>query len=231
MACAPSEIIDPQLGVGGSTPSPIKLRNTGEEVLEGINLSAESNQSGLTMEFTTSFFKSLEGAGEEKTNLVITSAEFVGNYDIVVTASVQDPEFEDSAKIILNTLEKGELNKSQLYTKITFTEDLLLANPECLELTEMLKEAEKAINESRFVDANEQIEKAIRGCRYLIAAKETLLEEPSPIERIYNRIFGLTSKNRVLSYILIIVGIFTLLTLSLMWERHRKRRELKKKKS
>ncbi len=211
--------------------SPIRLRNTGKEVLENINLSASSNNTGLTMEFTKSFFKSLGVNEEEKTNLVITSPEFLGNYEIVVTASVQNPEFEDSAKIILNTLEKGELNKTQLYTKITFTEDLLLANPECLELMELLKEAEKAVNESRFVDANDQIEKAIRGCRYLIAAKETFLEEPSPIERIYDRIFGLTSKNRVLSYVLIIAGIFTLLTFSLLWERFRKGRELKKKKS
>lgn len=208
----------------------IKITNTGDQVLENINLSAESNMSGITLSYTKSFFSSLEVGGEEKTNLVIESSEFLGTYSIIIKASVQNPEFEDTAKIILTTLEKGELNKTQLLTKITFTKDLLLANPECLELNELLTEATKMINESRYAEANNQIEKAVRGCRYLIVAKETMQEKPGTLKRIYDRIFGLTSYNRVLIYVLAIVGIFTLLTFSLLLEKSKNKKKLKKKK-
>lgn len=161
---------------------------------------------------------------------MIESSELLGTYSVIVKANVQNPEFEDTAKIILTTLEKGELNKTQLLTKITFTQDLLLANPECLELNELLTEATKMINESRYAEANDQIEKAVRGCRYLITAKETLQEKPGTLKRIYDRIFGLTSYNRVLVYVLAIIAIFTLLTFSLLWERSRTKKKIKESK-
>jgi hypothetical protein len=132
---------------------------------------------------------------------------------------VRDPEFKDSAKIIMTTLEQGELNKTQLNTKITFTRDLLLANPECLELNEMLTDAQREINKSNFKKANELIEETIRYCRYMLASKESMQEKPSLLQRIYDRIFGLTSKRQVLIYGSIIVGVFVLLTLSLLIER------------
>jgi hypothetical protein len=212
--------------------SPIRLVNQGDKPLEGITLTAWTNISNVKLEFTQKEFASL-GVGEEKrTNLIITSPEFLGSYEITVEATVKNPEFKDSAKIILTTLEKGELNKTQLNTKITFTRDLLLANPECLELNEMLRDAQSEINKSNFKRANELIEETIRYCRYLLASKESMQEKPSLLQRIYDRIFGLTSKRQVLIYGSVIVGVFVLLTVSLLVERMAigKRARLNRKK-
>ncbi len=211
--------------------SPIKLVNTGDKPLNGIDLTATTNISGVELEFTKTHFDSL-GVGESaKTNLIISSPEFLGTYEVTVTANVQDPVFSDSAKILLTTLEKGALNKTQLNTKITFTRDLLLSNPECLELNELLMQAEEQINQSNFVRANELIEETIRYCRHLVTSKDTVVEKPGFLERLYLRIFNLTSKRQLLIFGSVIVLVFVVLTASLVIERIRTKQTIKRKKS
>ncbi|MFH1399338.1 MAG: putative Ig domain-containing protein [Candidatus Woesearchaeota archaeon] len=215
----------------GTIVSTIKIRNTGEELLSGITLSAESNHSGITFEFVKSFFESLAVDEEQKTSLIIQSPDLTGNFEIIIRADVTDPEFSDTAKMILYTIEKGELNETQLNTKITFTRDLLLANPECLELTELLEEAQAEIANGSLIKANELIENTIRYCRYLLTSKETMKEKPSEIQKLYDKIFLFTPLKRVKSYVIIIVVVFSLLTISLLWERHRKTRAVRKARS
>lgn len=210
--------------------SPINIVNTGDKTLTGIDLSAATNITGVELEFTTTHIDSL-GAGEsQKTNLIITSPDFLGSYEITVTADVKDPMFSDTAKIVMTTLEKGSLNQTQLNTKITFTRDLLLSNPECLELNELLTEASAEVEAGNYVRANELIEETIRYCRYLVTSKESVKEAPSLFETIYMRIFNLTSKRQLLIFGSVVVGVFMVLTLSLVIEKIKVKKDIKKRK-
>jgi hypothetical protein len=210
--------------------SPIRLVNTGDKPLQGIKLSASTNISGIKLEFTKDSFAALAPGESARTDLIITSSEFLGSYEITVKADVANPVFTDTAKIIITSLEKGSLNTSQLNTKITFTKDLLLANPECLELNELLTQAQDQIALDHMVRANELIETAIRDCRYLLAAKETMMEKPSLLEQWFTRIFGLTSKRQVTIFASVIVGVFVILTISLIIEKANVKKDIRKKK-
>jgi len=102
----------------------------------------------------------------------------MGTYEIVVIANSDEPKYQDMAKFFINSIEFGKANKTQLNTKITFTRDLLSSNPECLELSELLTEAELSINSREYTKASQLIDDVIDNCRYLISAKTALEETP-----------------------------------------------------
>ncbi|MBS1266106.1 MAG: hypothetical protein MAG795_00071 [Candidatus Woesearchaeota archaeon] len=212
----------------GTVVTPIRLINNEDEALNDINLSAEVNNTDIEFEFTKDTFETIGPGEEAKTNLVMTAPDIIGSYEIVVHADVASPEYSDSAKIHLATIEKGQVNETQLNTRISFTRDFLLSNPECLELNELLNEAKAAINSSRLDEATQIIDETVRYCRYLIASKETMTQKPDVFHRFFYRIFGTTSNRRIILYSIAIVSVFTLLVLSLLLERHRVKRRLKK---
>jgi len=211
----------------GTVVTPIRLINNEDEALTDINLSAEVNNSDITFEFTQDSFKSIAPGEEAKTNLIMTAPDLLGTYEIVIHADVADPEYSDSAKIHLATIEKGSVNETQVNTRISFTRDFLLSNPECLELNELLEEAKGAINSSRLEEASQIIDEVTRYCRYLIASKETMTQNPDAFHRFYYRVFGTTSRRRIILYSIAVVSIFTILVMSLLLERHRVKRRLR----
>ncbi len=82
----------------------------------------------------------------------------------------------------MSSIELGQWGPEELNTKIAFTRDLLEENPECLELNEQLMEAQKLISKSDYKRAQLLIQSVVDTCRYLITAKEPIIEEPTPGE-------------------------------------------------
>ncbi|GAG32304.1 unnamed protein product, partial [marine sediment metagenome] len=205
---------------------------SGNTTFSGIRLSASSNNTELTMSYTVDYFAQLEPGEEQVTNLIITSYTSQGTYEIVVSANITNPESSDSAIIMINSIEKGTYSPEELNTKIAFTRDLLSSNPQCLELNELLLRAEIAVNNNNLDEASELLGIALENCRFLVTQVEE--EEPAALTllgAVYESIFGPTLPwRRTRRYLIITVVIFVLLLLSLLTERFRIWRYVKKRK-
>ncbi len=193
---------------------PITLDNYGNKTLNEVRLYANSSRDDVDIFLTQDYFKVIKSESQEKTELIVTTKNIYGGFDIVVTAEIQDPPFNDTAKIIMATLEKGEHNSSQLYTKVSFTRDLLKSNEQCLELNEMVKEAENLISQGKYSSAEQLLQSTIEACKYLVStkqSKEELKVEQRPIK------FEISLKNNTFILITIISISFILLVIILYW--------------
>ena len=87
--------------------------------------------------------------------------------------------------------------------KLKFTADLFKENPECLELNELLLQAETALKNNEFKKALVLTESAINACRQLVGA-ERLKPKKAKLEKVieFNRILPF-----VIATILIILGL------------------------
>ena len=74
-------------------------------------------------------------------------------------------------------MERGQFNKTLIVSRIAFTKDLFKENPECLDLNEVLDEADNALAAEKYGEANELIESAVRSCRDLITSKAEPIEQ------------------------------------------------------
>ncbi|MGB9749142.1 MAG: hypothetical protein ACP5H9_01340 [Candidatus Woesearchaeota archaeon] len=159
---------------------PLEIVNSGNETLEGITLEAFSERD-VSMAFAKNSFEKIPKNSKERTELIVVSYKTYPSYEIVVKAKVKKPEFEDSAKILINSIELGSESEKEFNTKITFTRDLLRENPECLELNELLNKVEDYIRNKEYEKANAMIESTIRACKYLLTSKSPIKEKPARI--------------------------------------------------
>jgi len=156
----------------------IRLVNNGDQVLKGITLSAEVNETDADIEFSKSYFSQLQPGEEVKTELVITAYKLLNNYEIILWANVTEPAYNDKVVIYVNAIEKTRGNQSVASTKITFARDLLSSNPECVELNEFLKKAQNSMNQGDYLQASEIMDSVIQGCKYLVSQSKLKDERP-----------------------------------------------------
>ncbi|NQV08527.1 hypothetical protein HQ529_01595 [Candidatus Woesearchaeota archaeon] len=171
--------LEPTTYANGSVMTPILIQNLGNETLEEITLSASSDNKDLNLSLSIYFIEKLEIDEKVETILLITPGRSYDSYEVVVKASVKAPKFGDSAKIFISSLMKGEHNETQINTKITFMEDLLVSNPECLELNEALESAKTLLSEGRYEESNKIIDSVIESCKYLLSAGGGIIEKLS----------------------------------------------------
>ena len=168
--------------------APITLNNYGDITLKEVSLTASVNSSVIKLRFTKDYFETIEKKTSVKTNLIIESYTALGSYEVVVFADIKDPEFNDSAKFFMSSIELGQWSQEEFNTKIAFTRDLLEENPECLELNEQLIDAQKLIAKSDYKRAQLLIQSVVDTCKYLITTKEPIIEEPAREETRGERI-------------------------------------------
>jgi hypothetical protein len=109
------------------------------------------------MSFDTDYFSEISPNSQKKVNLTVVSFRTQGRYEIEIKGIVDNPSFNDSAIVLIDSLQKENEKDSEITTKtmITFAKDLLSTNPKCLELNEMLKEIEDDLNQKRYDIAEE----------------------------------------------------------------------------
>ena len=159
---------------------PISLINSGDVLLKNIFLKAGVSKDGLFREdllasFDNSVIDSLK-IGEEKdlTLIVDANTEEYGLYEITLNATVGDPEYNDWAKIFINVEETEDILE-----RILFTEEFVIGNPECVELTELVEEARGFLNAGAIDESYKKLDEALEACR-------TAIEQP-PMVRIKNQ--------------------------------------------
>jgi len=207
---------------------PITLKNTNNFTLTDIELETVSPLAGISMRLDQNKFKTL-GPGEElQTMLIIWTNKTYGSYELVITARVNNPPFEDTAKLYINSFARGEANKTQYNTKVDFARDLLEANEECLELNELLDEAKKAIEVEQYEKADLLLQTTIESCRFLITDKEALLEQPWQ-RTLIDRIKGLLLKYRLLAIVCLGAVIMAAIIITYVIKKTRGSKQVKKK--
>jgi len=200
--------------------APITLNNYGDTDLKEVSLTALVNNSVIKLKFTKDYFGIIEKKSSVKTNLVIESYTALGEYEVVVSASIRDPEFNDSAKFFMSSIELGQLSQEEFDTKITFTRDLLEENPECLELNEQLVLVQNLISQSDYKKAQLLLQSVVDTCKYLITTKEPIIEEPTHEK----------TESEKTRYIAVIAGIIFIIILFLYLMSHKAGSKRKHKK-
>ena len=192
---------------------PVTLDNYGNHTLKNITLSANSTHESAELFLTKDRFDIIPAGHKERTELLVTAKNIHGRFDIWISAQVQEPFYNDTAKIIMATLEKGEHNSTQLNTKVTYTEDLLKANRECMELYEMVSEARRHIQEGRFFTADEILQSATEACKYLVS-----LERPQDIAVTRRSTdIRLSLQNNAFIIMFLIAASFVLFVVLIYW--------------
>ena len=134
----------------------------------------------MTTRFSQPEIALLEPGAETNSTLYITNFRTDGTHEIRVFADVRDPAVNDTAVILINSLEQRSSGEAT-DTRITFARDLVSSNPECLELNELLSQAQRAVRTNQNAEADELITAAIEGCRYLISESNKQREAPDRI--------------------------------------------------
>jgi hypothetical protein len=107
---------------------------------------------------------------------IITNTNATGTYEIILTATSKSPYYTDSASFFVNLVELGWKEKIKAQEKIVFLQELLLGNPECLELQEILNQAKKEFENKNYAASLNLAENAIQACKYAVVSKGKTLE-------------------------------------------------------
>jgi hypothetical protein len=148
---------------------PLRIVNEGPISLEGIDLMALLAKDGILSEdFEISLSKGIIsslpiGASENLTLTVILTDE-VGIYEININAEVSKPDYSESAKIFIK-VEEGET----LGERLLFAEELVVENPECAEIKELVDESRDYLNRGDFTNAEIKIVEAVNACKASIS--------------------------------------------------------------
>ena len=199
----------------GKIVVPIKLQNKGQMDLRGIRITAMATLEGIKTELEKDYFGELLIGKEEKFDLtVLSDANAKGSYEIIINATVESPAYSDTASFFVNLIEMGWQEKIKAQEKIIFLEELLIGNPECLELKELLNDAKKALEANDFKKAIDMADKAIEACKYAVSSKGKVVQ--------VKRTFGVN--NFILIFTASLLGFLLLLFIFNSYKRARFKR-------
>lgn len=155
---------------------PLKINNPSQSPLTGVTLTASVSKGGVprndfSVVFTRDKFDSIAAGNTELTELTlkIDNAEN-GDYEVNIAANVTNPKYSDWAKVYL-TVNEGKA----IFERIVFTEKLIVDNPECLELKELVDEARRQYDLGNYDSAQQQIDEAIESCKKSIEQRGSSL--------------------------------------------------------
>ncbi|MDP3026561.1 MAG: hypothetical protein Q8N63_02545 [Nanoarchaeota archaeon] len=157
---------------GETIKIPIKLVNSGGKDFNDLNLNSSAFKNGsLFNELKTSldktYFKVLKPKQEENLTLtVFFNKSKLGNYEILVQATSKSPKYTDWGKIHINL---QAINESQVRELLVFTEELIAGNPQCLEIKEIIEEANRYYQAGNYADARIKANEALNSCRDTIS--------------------------------------------------------------
>ncbi|MDD5192217.1 MAG: hypothetical protein PHH54_05470 [Candidatus Nanoarchaeia archaeon] len=150
----------------------LQLINTGKKDFNDINLSSLAFKNGslfngIKTSLDKTYFKTLKPNQEENLTLtLILNSSKIGKYEILVNATSKSPKYTDWGKIHLDLT---PINESQVRDLIVFTQELIAGNPQCMEITEILKEADKYLQVGDHVNARLKANEALNSCKEAIS--------------------------------------------------------------
>ncbi len=144
---------------GDSSFYDIKLSSIGyrgEEAIQELGAVLDINKiSSLNVAKTINFTLNLS-----------LSTNKTGNYKVIVSAVSSSPKYEDSVEIKINV---KDLNRTEIEKYILFTEEYLVQNPECIELSEILDKAKAYFDAGDYANARAKSEQVLNACKEFIS--------------------------------------------------------------
>ena len=200
----PLQLITPNLVTtyaNATVRIPLVINNTWNSSLYGITLRAYTNVSNVTLSLDRTFIDKLDVGQSVSTSLLVQNYKTEGHYEVQVIANVGNPQYTDSATILIDSAEMNSEGDA-LESKISFAKDLLSSNPECQELNELLIQAKKELSDSNYVGTAKLVDSVINGCKYLVNNAKPVVQQPSQ-----NFIQTFEWRSEYNSYV--IIGIFS----------------------
>jgi len=151
---------------------PIVIQNTGQVNLKGISLSGIVSfnnilSDDLKLTFANSQLNELGfGQSANVTLRILTDTQKAGKYKATIFANVTAPKFSDWGDFFIDLRKTNETEADQM---LVFTQKMISENPECIELTELLKEAKKLFEQSKYPESKEKAQEAVTACEEAIS--------------------------------------------------------------
>jgi hypothetical protein len=160
---------------------PVTVKNTWNTSLKGIKLNATTESEIMQFKFSETEITELAVNQETNVTLEVSNYRLGEDYKIEIYGNVTSPKASDSAFVYLNSIEQSQSGKD-VQTKVTFAQDLLNENPECLELNELLKEAKDNLeNGGNPAEVGRIVDGVIEGCKYLVSVSKKSVQKPETI--------------------------------------------------
>ena len=167
-----------------------------------VTVNASSNRSDINLVLTPDYFKSIEPKNKTQTQLKISPINLHTSFNVKIYGEVSEPPLSDSAIININVMEN-------ITGEISYVRDFISLNPECLELNELLIQAEQEVQNYNYGEAQALLDNAVNSCKYLISVKKIQTAETAKFSRFWAII-----KNPYFKIIAILVLIGISLTIS-----------------
>jgi len=158
---------------------PLLLENKGDVTFNNLNLTSIAfKDANISSEVRTSLdkthFNALRpGQTENLTLTVFFDTDKIGDYEILVNATSNRPKYTDWNKIHINL---QRINETRVRELIFFTEELIVQNPACMEIMELVDQAKEYFEREDFTNARLKAEQAITACEESIS-QPTLLKK------------------------------------------------------
>jgi len=150
-----------------TTSANVTLKNTGDVALNGIHIDPyvrETDEMSATL--SGRYIGQLAKGESINTTLTITTYKLTkDSYEVKLTGSVTEPKFNQSTTIYIRPI----FNETKLEEKIQLAKDLFQDNPECIDLMELIIQAEKALGINNLEKATTLTQEALDNCRDIIS--------------------------------------------------------------
>lgn len=154
---------------------PFLLENTGEVDLKGLNITNivlfdNIYSEELKVLVEPIYLPELKiGEAQNMTMRILADTQKAGRYKATVYVDVTSPKFHDWGDFFIDL---RKINDTEAEQTIIFTEKFVSENPECLELSELLKEARKKFEEGDTENAATIAGEIALACEDAIKANE-----------------------------------------------------------
>ena len=203
------------------TVIPVDFKNTGEVILTDIAILTEtSEKNDFSLSVSPDKIATLDVNKNTTVELTVDAHDLEKErYEIKIIGRVSSPKFNQSTVIYLENIFE---NKTKLEEKLQLVKDLFQENPECLDLTELIVEAERELDRRNLERAKELTELALQNCRDLIRYSANMTRPVVP--RLREKI----PVNEMI-IVLLIISLFTIGAYYLISRRVERRRKERRK--
>ena len=153
------------------------VQNDGAVDLSGIDLSSfvefgNSVVDDISISLEEDRIDSLKiGESKEFSMRISANTQVAGRYKATLLANVTSPKFSDWGEFFI---ELRKANESEAEQILVFTHKMVAENPECLELTELLVEAEQLFESGDYSGVVKKTQEVVEACESAIEANEQI---------------------------------------------------------
>ena len=161
-----------ELGLKDEIIITIDLINPEDVDLNKITLTATPNTEDISVSFDRPVIAKVAAKTNDSVLMFIESHSTPGEYEILINAVVESPTFTETATLKVLLVES--VGAVRVVERVVLAQDLFRENPQCLELNDLLIEAQKKLDAGDVDLARELVQAAITGCKDLVTNIETV---------------------------------------------------------